>query len=76
MQTKDEAKSQVIQEWRAWSKQRGSFTSTDMFLFFGWVQQNKPHLLMFRSDGDKWQVVHGWLLRDEDLQSKLRAAST
>lgn len=76
MATREQAKAQIVREWREWSKQRKSFTSTDMFAFYNWIEQNKSHLLMFRANGDKWQLVHGWLLNDESLQSKLRAAST
>ena len=63
----------VVAAWRDWAKERGSYTGTDMLIFFGWLQQNKPGLLQFRGPGDKWQRVHGWLQRDEDMQSRLRA---
>lgn len=31
------------------------------FLFFRYLQNEKPDLLDFRAVGDKWQIVHGWL---------------
>lgn len=28
------------------------------------LQQERPELFSFRSSADKWQVVHGWMLRN------------
>jgi hypothetical protein len=34
------------------------------FLFFRYLQKEKSDLLDFRAvDDEKWQIVHGWLLR-------------
>lgn len=75
MLTVAEAKQLVVAEWRTWSKERDSYGSAEMQMFFGWVENHKPFFLSFRSHDDKWQVVHGWLQRDEDTQSKLRISA-
>ncbi len=72
MRTQAEAKQLVVAEWRTWSTKRDSYGSADMQMFFSWVQNQKPHLLSFRSHDDPWHVVHGWLQGDEDTQSRLR----
>ena len=72
MYTVAEAEQLIVAEWRAWSKQRGSYSGTDMLIFFNWLKKDRSHLLSFRCRGDQWQRVHGWLQSDEDIQSKLR----
>jgi hypothetical protein len=34
------------------------------FSFFSDMSRGKPYLLRFRTLGDPWQDVQGWLLRD------------
>ena len=72
MYTVEEAKKLIVTEWRAWSKQHGSYSGYHMLTFFNWLQKDRPHLLSFRCTGDKWQRVHGSLQSDEDIQSQLR----
>jgi hypothetical protein len=31
--------------------------------FFNYLRKERPYLLEFEYPGDKWQCVHGWLLR-------------
>lgn len=63
------AETLINAEWRAWSKRHGSYTITDMLLFyFGWLKNDKPKLLAFPYQGQQWQVVRAWLQRDESLQ--------
>jgi hypothetical protein len=63
----------IIAEWHKWAKKRGSYTITDLQIFyFAWLPENKPKLLSFRCPGDQWQVVRGWIQKDEALQVKLR----
>ena len=65
---KDEAKRLVLQEWDDWAaknlppgqKARG----TDGLIFFGYLQKQRPHLLEFKTSGDRWPTVHGWLSRE------------
>jgi hypothetical protein len=59
------AKKLLIDEWRPWAKQRGSYTITDMQIFyFSWLKKNRPELLAFKYQGDQWQVVRAWLQHD------------
>jgi len=59
---KDEAKRLVLREWDDWAaknvppgqKARG----TDGLIFFGYLQKQRPHLLEFKTSGDRWQTVH------------------
>jgi hypothetical protein len=37
-------------------------------MFFAFLQKEQPHLLNFRSNSDKWQDVHGWLLRAQRVK--------
>jgi len=63
--TQDEAKRRIVSEFRSWARAQNkpAPNGTDGFIFFGYLQQERPHLLAFGSSGDKWQTVHGWLLR-------------
>ena len=53
---------EVLAEWDRW---RPSHEKTMMggMRFFTYLQKEKPELLDFSAPGDKWQTVHGWLLR-------------
>jgi len=63
----------IMAQWRTWAKKRGSYTITDMQLFyFSWLKRRRPELLTFTCPGDQWQVVREWLQQDEDSQVKLR----
>jgi hypothetical protein len=64
MLKKEDAKLAVIREWDAWSVQHTEEAKTmNGMLFFNYLQRERPDLLNFRERGDKWQDVHGWLLR-------------
>ena len=39
-------------------------------VFFGYLQKYRPGLLNFRNQGDKWQAVHGWLLRAHKVKNR------
>ena len=64
---RNEAKRLILQEWDDWvaknlphgQKARG----TDGLIFFGYLQKQRPHLLEFKTSGDRWLTVHGWLSR-------------
>lgn len=65
------AKLEVIREWHAWAAQHPDEAATlaGGMLFFTYLQNKRPDLLVdFRSSGDKWQVVHGWLLRERRVK--------
>ena len=65
---KEETKWQVILEWDRWAPKNLTSgkkpTGTDALIFFTYLQKECPHLLTFRTSGDPWQTVHGWLLRE------------
>ena len=62
--TKDEAKQKILAEWSSWASTNAIAVprGADALAFFGYLQGYRSELLAFRSSGDKWQVVHGWLL--------------
>lgn len=63
------AKLAVIREWDAWApKQSDQAALRDGFLFFTYLQREHPELLDFKSSGDKWQAVHGRLLRERRVK--------
>jgi hypothetical protein len=65
MLKKEDAKLAVIREWDAWSAQHAHEAKImNGMLFFNYLQTARPDLLNFRERGDKWQDVHGWLLRE------------
>ena len=52
----------IIAEWHRWAKKRGSYTITDVQIFyFAWLKKSRPELLAFKCPGDQWQVVRAWL---------------
>ena len=64
---KDEARREVIRAFDKWWKDRDheqgdKGTGNDAMVFFGQLRQSNPQLFDFKASGDKWQVVHGWLL--------------
>jgi hypothetical protein len=38
--------------------------------FFLYLEKERPDLLNFRASGDKWQIVHAWLLRERRVKDK------
>jgi hypothetical protein len=36
--------------------------------FFLYLEKERPDLLNFRASGDKWQIVHAWLLRERRVK--------
>jgi hypothetical protein len=64
--TQAEAMQGILMEWRTWAASRSlpaRAPSMEAFLFYGRLQKERPDLLTFKSRGDRWQVVHGWLMR-------------
>src|SRR5258707_14768918 len=71
---KDDAQRSIIQEWDVWAASYlvpgVQTTGADGLLFFGHLQKHRPGLLNFRNRGDKWQTVHGWLLRANKVKNR------
>ena len=60
-----EAKLLVRSEWSHWLKQHPKITDPNgnqAFVFFSYLVTIKSPALRFRRRGDKWQIIHGWLL--------------
>jgi hypothetical protein len=71
MARKDDApeKWAVIREWDAWaSKNAGDAQKLNGMYFFTYLQKEKPNPLNFKYPGDKWQAVHGWLMRERRVK--------
>jgi hypothetical protein len=64
---RDDAERAVRTVWEQWRAAHlphdRQANGTDAFAFFGWLQSQRPDLLRFRYRGDKWQAIHGCLLR-------------
>jgi len=71
---KDEAspaRTAIIEEWDAWAKKHPEkIKVAGGMLFFNYLQNKRTDLLLdFKSPGDKWQVIHSWLLREGKVKS-------
>jgi hypothetical protein len=64
-QEDNSAKLAVLQEWDRWAqKHPHDAIISGGIAFFTYPQRDRPDLLLdFKSPGDKWQIVHSWLLR-------------
>ena len=58
----EEARRAVLSAYDSWAKKHpNQAIMMGGFLFFRYLQEEKPDLLDFRAVGNKWQIVHGWL---------------
>ncbi len=64
MATQDECHAGILREWAKQKPSRRRSTDAERQMFVIWLQKNRPDLLEFRSR-DKWQIVNGWLMKDE-----------
>jgi hypothetical protein len=69
---RDQRKSRLVQEWQHWLQTqplgRRRPTARDTLKFFYELQDMRSPLLDFRSGRrDKWQIVHDWLLGEEQV---------
>jgi len=60
---KDDARLAVLSEYDGWAKDHPNDAKMmGGFVFFSYLQKEKPDLLDFRGGvGSKWQIVHLWL---------------
>ena len=59
---KDYARLAVLGEYDGWAKDHPNDAKMmGGFVFFSYLQKERPDLLDFRGVGSKWQIVHGWL---------------
>jgi hypothetical protein len=61
----DPAKLAILQEWDVWAQKKGLIAHAESgMLFYSHLKRNRPDLLLdFKYSGDKWEIVHAWLLR-------------
>jgi hypothetical protein len=58
----EEARRSVLSEYDSWAKKHpNDARMMGGFLFFRYLQAERSDLLDFRTGGNKWQIVHGWL---------------
>jgi hypothetical protein len=59
---KEDARLAVLREYDRWAKAHPS-NAKEMggFVFFRYLEKEKPDLLDFRGGTSKWQIVHLWL---------------
>jgi len=60
----DEARRAILREWDDWTKNNPTAGALKGMAFFNYLRNERSELLDFKSGTvDKWQTVHGWLLR-------------
>ncbi len=66
MITRAEAKAGILEYWSQWRVKNVSLdkraNGTDGLMFFMALRTEHPELFDFEYSGDKWQIVHAWLL--------------
>jgi hypothetical protein len=59
---KEASRRAVLSEFDRWVKIHPNEASMmGGFLFFRYLQQERSDLLNFRTVGNKWPIVHGWI---------------
>jgi hypothetical protein len=59
---KEDVRLAVLREYDRWAKGHPKDAiKMGGFVFFGYLQKERPDLLDFRGVGSKWQIVHDWL---------------
>jgi hypothetical protein len=62
MKKKEDARLAVLREYDRWAKDHpNDAKKMGGFVFFGYLEKERPDLLDFRPVGSKWQTVHAWL---------------
>ncbi len=63
---REDARDLIRREWIRWRNKKLPLdqtpTGVDAMVFYGFLQRSHPDLLDFPFDGDRWQIVHAWLL--------------
>ncbi len=65
----EDARMEIVAAWFEWKRLQGFqyddvLSSTMGFEFFAYLQSHRPELLDFEYQGDKWQIVHSWLVQE------------
>ena len=62
MKKQEDARLAVLREYDRWAKDHPhDAKKMGGFVFFGYLEKERPDLLDSRAAGSKWQVVHLWL---------------
>jgi hypothetical protein len=62
MKKQEDARVAVLREYDRWAKDHpNEAKKMGGFVFFGYLEKERPDLLDFRAAGSKWQIVHLWL---------------
>ena len=62
MKKQEDARLAVLREYDRWAKEHpDDAKKMGGYVFFGYLEKEKPNLLDFRASGSKWQIVHMWL---------------
>ena len=63
---REDARDLIRREWIRWRNAQLPLdqmpTGKDAMAFYDHLRFSQPDLLDFPFDGDKWLIVHGWLL--------------
>jgi hypothetical protein len=62
MKKKEEARLVVLREYDTWAKANPNDAKMmGGYVFFAYLEKERPDLLDFRAARSKWQIVHLWL---------------
>ena len=62
MKKQEDARLAVLREYDRWAEDHpNDAKKMGGYVFFGYLEKEKPDLLDFRAAGSKWQIVHLWL---------------
>jgi hypothetical protein len=62
MKKKEDARLAILREYDRWAKDHpNDAKKMGGFVFFEYLEKERPNLLDFRAHGSKWQIVHLWL---------------
>jgi hypothetical protein len=75
---REEARNRIRERWEVWIRRpkaeqqarAGEYSGLIMLDFYPHIQKERPDLLNFDFPGDKWQIVHAWLLEFDRQRSK------
>jgi hypothetical protein len=62
MKKQEDARLAGLREYDRWTKDHpNDAKKMGGYVFFGYLEKERPDLLDFRAAGSKWQIVHLWL---------------
>ena len=73
MKKQEDARLAVLREYDSWAKHLpNDAKKMGGYVFFGYLEKEKPDLLDFRAAGSKWQIVHLWLRHGGRLKEQTK----